>query len=87
MDVKIEESKLFRRKYNRVRIIQNEADWAVGGICRQMKEVYVVQTERGRLQDLEPVIKKYVREGSNVFTDRWGCIQLLTADGIHTRHS
>lgn len=71
IDVEIDETKLYKRKYKQGSIPPNEADWAVGGICGQTKEVFVVINEGSRAEDLLPIIRQYVRPGSSILTPGW----------------
>lgn len=56
LNVEIDKFKLFQQKCNRDKVLQNKAGWAVGGICQQTREAFVVQTERRGMNDLVTII-------------------------------
>lgn len=62
--------KLYRRKYYRGKIIQNEADWAVGGICRQTREVFRCSNWKTANGKFRARYRKIRKEGVNYFY-RW----------------
>ena len=69
--VEIDETVIVRRKYNRGRELSSI--WLFGGIERESKKKFIVSLE-GEKRDkatLWPIILKYIRPGSVIFSDCW----------------
>ena len=56
MTVEIDESKFGRRKYNRGRLV--EGKWVLGGICRETKEIFLIEVPKRDSATLIPLIKE-----------------------------
>lgn len=81
MTVEIVETLLYRRKYNRGRMLKNQV-WAVGGICRESKEAFVVYVENRTSKVLMKVINEHVNAGTIINTDGWAAYRSLTDHGF-----
>ena len=71
MTVEIDETHIFKRKYNVGRILVSQSVWVIGGICRETKNVFLkVSTVRNR-QTLMKIISDNVQPGTRIITDCW----------------
>ena len=73
-----------RRKYHRGRILSQV--WLFGGVERVSKKKFVIPLTgpRGDKRDKEtliPLIKKYIRPGSIIYSDAWGAYRELNTHG------
>jgi transposase-like protein len=74
--VEIDESKFGRRKYNRGHRV--EGVWVMGGVERTKERgVFLVEVPDRRAETLLKLIKKYVRDGSIVYTDMFSSYRNL----------
>ena len=69
-----------RRKYERGRVVKQV--WLFGGIERVSKERFVVALtgdvgEKRDMATLVPLIQKYIKQGSVVYSDCWGAYKGL----------
>lgn len=68
--VEIDETKMGKRKFNRGHGV--EGVWVVAGIERTVeKKIFAVQVEDRKGNTIKQIIKKYVKEGSIIYTDCW----------------
>lgn len=84
IEVEIDETLIVKRKYERGRILSQI--WLFGGIERISKKRFVVALtgdvgERRDRATLVPLIHKYIREGSVIFSDCWGAYNNLHQQG------
>jgi transposase-like protein len=80
--VEIDEAKFFKRKYNRGRRKSNEG-WVLGGIERgEGGGCFLVWVPNRSKETLVPIIKKYVRPGTTVYTDCWKSYSKLSEEGF-----
>ena len=84
--VEIDETLITRRKYNRGRALQQV--WLFGGIERISKKRFVVplldensQPIPRNKENLLKLIKKYIREGSTIYSDLWKAYDTLKDEG------
>ena len=79
LTVEIDESKFFRRKYNRGRILpgSQKDGWVFGGICRETKEIFMVRVADRTKPVLFAEIKKHIREGTNIVSDEWAAYRKI----------
>ena len=89
--VKIDETLIAKRKYNRGRVLAQV--WLFGGIERVSKKSFIVPLvgplgEAGRRDrgTLLPLIQQYIRPGSVVISDQWGAYNKLSDFG-YTHHT
>lgn len=75
--VEIDETLLVRRKYNRGRQVSHV--WVFGGIERVSKKKFIVPLVDGdRSADtLIPLIKKYIKPDSMIYSDKWAAYRNL----------
>uniref|UniRef100_A0A5S6QH49 ISXO2-like transposase domain-containing protein n=1 Tax=Trichuris muris TaxID=70415 RepID=A0A5S6QH49_TRIMR len=67
--VELDETMLSKRKYNVGRMYPQQ--WVFGGICRQTKEFFAVPVQDRCSATLIALIKKHVRPGTVIMTDKW----------------
>ncbi|KAL5488798.1 hypothetical protein EMCRGX_G017798 [Ephydatia muelleri] len=77
VEVKIDESKFGKRKYNRGR--QVEGHWVFGGVERVTGECFMVEVARRDAATLIPIIQQYIRPGSIIHSDQWAAYNQITA--------
>ena len=68
-DCEVDESKFFKRKYNRGRVVPGR--WVVGGIERDTGRCFMVEVARRDAPTLEAVLRQWIRPGSRIITDGW----------------
>ena len=82
LTVEIDESKFFKRKYNRGRLLGCQKDgWVFGGICRETKEIFMVRVPDRTRSTLYKIIKKHIRPGTRIISDEWAAYQTLSEEG------
>ena len=69
VEVEIDESKFGRQKYNRGRMV--EGHWVFGGTERITGNSFLVEVEKRDAKTLIPIIKKYIRPNSIIYSDEW----------------
>lgn len=76
--VEIDESKIAKRKYNKGHKV--EGSWVIGGIERsklktkiknENKSLFLLPIEKRNVNDIDVIIKKYVKRGTTIYTDLW----------------
>lgn len=67
--VQIDESVITKRKYNRGRVVPER--WIIGIYDVSMKTGYIQYIARRTADTLETVIQAHVRQGSEIWTDKW----------------
>ena len=77
MEVEIDESKFWKRKFNRGRLV--DGHWVFGGIERTTGECFLVEVEHRDAATLLPIIQQYVRLGSTMYSDEWSSYFSLNA--------
>lgn len=77
VEIEIDESHLFRRKYNRGRVLAFQQIWVFGIIERISKKVYLKRVERRDANTLNSVIISHVRQGSTIYGDGWRGYSLI----------
>lgn len=82
--IEIDETMLFRRKYNRGRILSTEKQqvWVFGGIERESKLCFAEIVSRRDEQTLINVLKKYVLPGTTIYSDGWRAYRNLNEYGF-----
>ncbi|CAL4126121.1 unnamed protein product [Meganyctiphanes norvegica] len=81
--VEIDESKFFKRKYNRGRILGSQKDgWVFGGICRETKEVFMIRVKDRTRATLYEAIKKHILPGTTIISDEWAAYKTLEEEGF-----
>lgn len=86
--VEIDETLITRRKANVGRVLTQI--WLFGGIERESKKRVIVpllapEGERRDRATLVPIIKRFIKAGSIIFSDSWGAYNTLSAEG-YTHH-
>ncbi len=72
LTVEVDETSIWKRKYQRGRILRKQTQWIFTGICRKNKRIFVILVLTRGVSTLVPLIKKYVgvpQEGISFF--RW----------------
>jgi transposase-like protein len=91
IEVEMDESHIFSRKYNRGRFLAFQSVWVFGLIERLTKRVFVKQVENRNAETLYYVVKDHVREDSELFGDSWRGYSRIAQDFrlrtvYHSRH-
>lgn len=82
--VEIDESKFFKRKYNKGRLLSAQKDgWVFGGIQRSNKECFMVRVKDRTKETLLPLICKYIKTGTTIISDEWKAYSKLQQLGYH----
>ena len=69
--VEIDESKLFKRKYNRGRFLSMQEGWAFGGVCRETFKKFVELVPDRSEATLLPIIQRHIKPGTHIMSDEW----------------
>ena len=69
--VEVDETHIFKRKYNVGRLLQSESVWIVGGICRSTKKVFMKIVACRNKENLHRILIENVHSGSTIITDGW----------------
>lgn len=84
--VEVDESHLFKRKYNTGRGTRWESIWVLGGISRTTKQVFAVVVAQRNEETLSEHLVDYVDIDSYLCTDGWlgynGCANLFNGHGV-----
>jgi len=81
--VQIDESLVAKRKYNVGRDVEQQ--WVFGLYDTSTKLGHVQLVEDRTAQTLLPIIQRFIRAGSTIFSDRWAAYNQLTNLGyLHT---
>ncbi|XP_074660563.1 uncharacterized protein LOC141913025 [Tubulanus polymorphus] len=67
--VEIDESLFARRKYNQGRIVAEQ--WIFGGYEAETKQGFLVPVPRRDAATLLPIIQRWIRPGSTIWSDMW----------------
>jgi transposase-like protein len=76
--VEIDETKIAKRKYHKGHRV--EGAWIIGGIQRsrlknkvenENKNIFLVPIEERNIENINEIIKKYVKKGTTIYTDCW----------------
>lgn len=67
--VQIDENFVSKRKYNRDRMVPEA--WVLGMLDTLAKENVIVHLKNRKADTLIPLIKKYVKQGTEIWTDQW----------------
>ena len=71
MVVEIDETHLFKRKYNRGSILSFESVWIFGMIERESKKIYMEKVARRDSESLFIIVNRHVLPGTNLISDQW----------------
>jgi len=77
--VEMYESKFGKRKYHRGKRV--EGVWVFGGIERDSKRCFFEIVEDRSAQTLIPLIKKYIKPGTQIISDCWKAYSSLEKEG------
>ena len=80
--VEIDEIHLCTRKYNRGRILRTQHEWAFGGYERGTGRVFVARVAHKDAQTLIPILKRFVRPGTTIYSDGWLAYRSLDQHGF-----
>lgn len=75
IDVEIDESQFFKRKYNKGRL--GAAIWVFGGIERNTRKCFLVQVDDRSRETLMKIIYSRIRPGSRIISDMWASYRCL----------
>lgn len=83
--VEVDETHLFKRKYNVGRLTEWRHIWLLGGISRTTRDRFAVIVERRDAENMIPVLIKCIDLGSYICTDQWRayneCTQIFGGHG------
>ena len=85
IEVEIDESKFWRRKYNRGR--WQEGHWVFGGIERVTGNSFLVEVEKRDAATLVPLIQQFIWPGSVIFSMNGEPTHRCNLWGTHTIQS
>lgn len=71
VEIEIDETHLFKRKYNRGRILAFQAVWIFGFIERETKKIFITQVENRKAETLFKVVNDHVSLGTLLYSDGW----------------
>ena len=83
VEVEIDESKFGRRKYHRGRYV--EGHWVFGGTEHITGKSFMVEVDKRDAAMLLPIIQRYIRPGSVVYSDEWRAYSQLQHNGYDHR--
>ena len=69
--VEVDESRLFKRKYNVGRTTQFRNIWVFGGISRTTKRVFAMYVRRRNVETLFTIMQMYIDADSFICSDSW----------------
>ena len=77
--VEIDETMIYKRKYNRGRLTSNQVEqvWVFGGIDRSSKVCFAEIVERRDEPTLLALIQKHILPGTTIYSDGWSAYQNL----------
>ena len=79
--VEIDESKFFKRKYNKGRVtVDQKNGWVFGGICRESGELFMEIVPDRTTDTLYPIIQRYIKPGTRIISDEWRAYRILQQD-------
>ena len=81
--VKIDESKVGRRKYNRRHPVQGQ--WVFGGVERGSGKTFLVPVPDRTADTLTPIIREWIEPDTTVISDCWGAYRDLHSQGYTHR--
>src|SRR6478735_2023591 len=76
--VEIDETKIAKRKYNKGHKV--EGAWVIGGIQKsrlknkiknENKKLFLLPVEERNIENINEIIKKYVKKGTTIYADCW----------------
>lgn len=76
--VEMDETKIAKRKYNKGHRV--EGAWVIGGIERsklktkiknENKKLFLIPIEERNIDNIDLIVKKYVKKGTTIYTDCW----------------
>lgn len=79
IDVEIDESRYFHRKYHRGR--WREGKWVFGGIERESGKCFLVPVEDRSATTLLPIIQEWINPGSRIISDQWAAYNHIADSG------
>ena len=84
IEVEIDESKFFHRKYHRG--LWREGHWVYGAIERRSKRCILVEVPDRAAATLEPIIRRWILPGSHIISDGWAAYANIDqiCNGIYT---
>ena len=89
VEVEIGETLIVRRKFNGVHALKQL--WLFGGIERLSKRRFVVALnsptgDKRNSTTLLPLIEKYIKPGSIIYSDAWPAYKNISSLGLHYKH-
>ena len=77
--VEIDETLMYRRKYNRGRLLNDV--WIFGGICREDGRVFAVVVENRKEETLWDQILQHIEKGTTIISDSWSAYSCIKKRG------
>ena len=81
VEIEIDETKFWKRKYHRGKRV--DGVWVFGGIARHSKKCFFEIVEERSAARLIPIIKRYVKPGSIILSDKWKDYSCLKDEGYN----
>ncbi len=75
--VEVDESQMIKRKHNRGYLREQHEQWVFGMYDRQRRIGWIEFVDRRDAPTLLPVIQRYVRPGTMIYSDGWGAYNNL----------
>jgi hypothetical protein len=82
--VEIDETYVFKRKYNLGRLSENQQSgtWVFGGLCRESGDVFVCPVNSRSREILFEIIREKIAPGTRIISDCWRAYNTLNEEGF-----
>ena len=84
LTVEMDETHIYKRKYNIGRVLMSESVWIIGGRCRETGEVFLKTATRRNIIEINRIISENIHIGTKIITDCWKGYNDISENGyIH----